>query len=185
MDFAELVSKALNLYELALASIERGDYTDACEKAWACIETLRKTLLVKAGISYDKAKSITYGIPLFTRLLRKLGRKDLLEKYTFFNYKLHVMEFYEGITEIWEIEEIIQEDLKEWIHSMLKLIEELNVDLHKAEEILKEIEQTKRKLINESARLFELRAKLDAIVEKAIISEEQKNQQRNNYAPSY
>ncbi len=132
MDPSELVNKTMNLYELALRSLERKDYIDACEKAWACIETLRKALLVKAGISYEKAKSITYGIPPFTRLLRKLGRKDLLEKYTFFDYKLHIMGFYEGITETWKIEEIIREDLKVWINSMRGLIERLNIDLTEA-----------------------------------------------------
>ena len=108
MNVRELITKALSFYELALEYLENKDYMDACEKAWACIETLRKALLVKTEVSYEKAKTIVYGVPLFTRLLKKLGRKDLLEKYTFFNYKLHVMGFYEGITEAWEIEEIIE-----------------------------------------------------------------------------
>ena len=91
MDVDELVDKAVHFYELALDVLDKGDYVDACERAWACVETLRKALLVKAGVSYDRAKTITYGIPLFTRLLKKLGRERLLEKYTFFDYKLHIM----------------------------------------------------------------------------------------------
>ena len=158
----------MSFYELALRVLDEGEYLDACEKAWACIETLRKALLVKVGISYEKAKSVVYGVPLFTRLLRKLGRKDLLEKYTFFNYKLHVMGFYEGVTEDWEIDEIIREDLKTWIESMKNLIAELNINLAEAEEVMVEIEKTKRKLISENAKLVELRAKLDNIIEKIL-----------------
>ena len=168
MDVDELVDKAVHFYELALDVLDKGDYVDACEKAWACVETLRKALLVKAGISYNRAKAITYGIPLFTRLLKKLGRKELLEKYTFFNYKLHIMGFYEGITEPWEIEEIIQNDLKVWIDSMRKLIEQLDINLASVEEILVEMERIKRRLITENVKLAELREKLDALIERAL-----------------
>jgi len=168
MDADELLDRAMHLYELALNVMDEGDYMDACEKAWACVETLRKALLVKAGISYNRAKTITYGIPLFTRLLKKLGRGDLLEKYAFFDYKLHIMGFYEGITEPWEIEEIIQNDLKIWIDSMSDLIRKLNINIASAEEILAEIEKIKRKLIIENAKLVELREKLDAIIEDAV-----------------
>jgi len=168
MDVDELLDRAMHLYELALDILDGGDYVDACEKAWACVEMLRKALLVKAGMSYSRAKTITYGIPLFTRLLKKLGRKELLEKYTFFDYKLHIMGFYEGITEPWEIEEIIRNDLKVWMDSMRDLIGRLNINIASAEEILVEIEKIKRKLIIENAKLVELRGKLDAVIEDAV-----------------
>jgi len=168
MNVRELIAKALSFYELALEHLENKDYMDACEKAWACIETLRKALLVKTKVSYEKAKTIVYGVPLFTRLLKKLGRQDLLEKYTFFNYKLHVMGFYEGITEPWEIEEIIRVDLKKWINEMIKLIESINVDLSTAESLLVEIEKIKRRLLIENAKLIELRSQLDTLLDKII-----------------
>jgi len=132
MNVNELIKRAIYLYELSLDALERDDYVDACEKAWGCVEATRKAFLVKAGISYNIAKSIAHGIPIFTRLLKKLGRENLLEKYTYFNYKLHTMGFYEGITEPWEIKEIIQNDIKKWIESMKSLITQLNMDLSDA-----------------------------------------------------
>ena len=70
--------------------------------------------------------------------------------------------------EPWEIEEIIQSDLKAWIDSMRDLIGKLNINLASAEEILVEIEKIKRKLIIENAKLVELRGKLDAIIESTL-----------------
>ena len=63
---------------------------------------------------------------------KMLRKENLLEKYTYFNYKLHTMRFYEGITEPWEIKEIIQNDIKKWIESMKSLITQLNMDLSDA-----------------------------------------------------
>ncbi|MEX0567774.1 MAG: PaREP1 family protein [Candidatus Njordarchaeota archaeon] len=168
MDVEDLIRRSLNLYNLALDVLEAKDYVNACEKAWACIETLRKAILIKSKISPQKAKTVVYGIPLFTRLLKKLRKKDLLEKYTYFNYKLHIMGFYEGITELWEIEEIIQIDLKNWIEQMISLIRELSIDLSPAEEILSEIEKVKRRLIIENAKLVQLREKLGSVIDRAV-----------------
>ena len=63
----ELIKQSFQLYNLAINSLDKGDLVDACEKAWGAIEAMRKALLVKAGISYDSAKSISIGIPRFTR----------------------------------------------------------------------------------------------------------------------
>ena len=77
------------------------------------------------------------------------------------------MGFYEGITEPWEIEEIIRVDLKKWINEMIKLIESINVDLSTAESLLVEIEK-KRRLLIENAKLIELRSQLDTLLDKII-----------------
>ena len=164
----ELIRQSFQLYNLSIDSLDKGDLVGACEKAWGVIEAMRKALLVKAGISYDSAKSISIGIPLFTRLLKKLGRKDLLEKYTYFNYKLHVMGLYEGITEGWEIEDIIREDLPLWLEEMKSLIDKLNINLSKAEEIMKEMEKLKRRLILTHAEIVSLRNQLDKTIEELV-----------------
>jgi len=167
-DYRSLINKAFSLYELAMEKIDRGDFLDACEKAWRAVEFMRKAMLVKVGISYDVAKTAQYGIPIFTRLIYKLKRKDLLEKYSLFNYKLHVMGFYEGATEDWEVRELIEKDVYEWLNEMRNLIESIDIDVSKAEEIIKEIEKRKRKMISESASIATLREQLNALIEKAL-----------------
>ena len=168
MNPKELIERALQLYNLAINSLENGDFIDACEKAWGAIENIRKALLVKIGISYNSAKSISIGIPIFTRLLKGVGKKDLLEKYTYFNYKLHVMGFYENVTEDWEIEEIIREELPLWIDRMCKLIDTVDINLSEAEKIVREMERLKRKLVLTHAEMSVLRSKLEETMNKHI-----------------
>lgn len=84
------VNLALRMYDDALKLLEKGDIFDAAEKAWGAVESARKAFLVAAGVPEDKAGSVEFGVAFFVRLLRKLNRKDLVEKYYSFDYSLHI-----------------------------------------------------------------------------------------------
>jgi len=51
---------------------------------------------------------------------------------------------------------------------MRRLIESIDINVSKAEEIIKEIEKRKRKMISESASIATLREQLNALIEKAL-----------------
>ena len=78
------------------------------------------------------------------------------------------MGFYEGTTEDWEVRELIEKDVYEWLNEMRNLIESIDIDVSKAEEIIKEIEKRKRKMISESVSIATLREQLNALIEKAL-----------------
>ena len=78
------------------------------------------------------------------------------------------MGFYEGITEGWEIEDIIREDLPLWLEEMKSLIDKLNINLSKAEKIMKEMEKLKRRLILTHAEIVSLRNQLDKTIEELV-----------------
>ena len=91
MEVEDLIDAGFGEYERALELLDRGDHYDAAEKAWNAIEFLRKAFLVALGVPYQKARTVNYGLPLFSRLLRALGLRELLRDYEWFDYKLHIM----------------------------------------------------------------------------------------------
>ena len=109
-------------YTHALRLIETNDIYDAAEKAWLAIETIRKAFLVAIGVPYEMAKSVSYSLPLFNRLLKALGLKDLLRVYESFYYRLHAMGFYENSTPVEEIIRTIKVEVASWIDVMKKVI---------------------------------------------------------------
>ncbi len=145
MNFEELIEKAKNVYNEGLKLYEEGDFIDAAEKGWSSAELLRKALLVAAGIPYDKAKSLEFGLPIFTRILRSLGRKDLLDVYYKYDSSLHIRGFYEMILSPEEIGDLLKE-LEQWINEMIGVIRRLSeLDLKSITEIMEKCLKLKGK----------------------------------------
>jgi len=77
----DLIRLSWENYEKALELLSRGDYYDVAEKAWNSIENMRKALLVALKIPLEKAKTVSQGLVLFSDILRRLGKKELLKMY--------------------------------------------------------------------------------------------------------
>lgn len=107
-----------------------GDIRDAAEKGWRAIESMRKALLVVVRIPYDIAKTVTSGIPLFSKILKAIGRRDLLRMYFYFNSRLHTLGFYEMITPEDELGEMTREEAPAWVRELIGLVNSMrHVDL--------------------------------------------------------
>ncbi|MHA1609543.1 MAG: PaREP1 family protein [Candidatus Njordarchaeales archaeon] len=165
----DLVMEAKKSYEDALRLLNRGDYYDSAEKAWRAIEYLRKAVLVAAKIPYEKAKTVSIGLPLFSDLLRGLGEKRALDLYDKLAYKLHVMGFYEEITQPDEIEELIMIDVKELMEALERLLETAKrLDLRRALEKLMEIQRMRREIAKYNAKIVEMRSKYKDTLHTAL-----------------
>jgi len=122
LDIDELIEVAERHHVHALRLIETNDIYDAAEKAWLAIETMRKALLVAIGVPYEKAKSVAYGLPLFSRLLKAPGLRDMLRTYESFYYRLHAMGFYENLTPTEDIIHTVEVEVPSWIDRMKEII---------------------------------------------------------------
>jgi len=169
MNIDELVEKAKNIYNEALRLYERGDFIDAAEKGWCSIELLRKSVLVAVGVPYDKAKSLEFGLPMFARILRGLGRKDLLDAYYKFDSSLHIRGFYEMILSPEEIGDLLKE-LEQWIEEMVEVVRKLSgLDLKGAVEIMEKCLRLKRKILQANIEYHNTLRELNNIIQKAIL----------------
>lgn len=169
MELEELISKSKQNLIKALELLERGDIRDAAEKAWNSIETMRKALLVAVKIPYDVAKNVSIGLPIFTKILRALNRKDLLEKYFFFNSHIHIYGFYEMITPDDELEKVIREDVPIWISQIEEVIRDIkNVDLSSIVDIVLKAQKLKSEILQKSKEYAELQTQINTIIKTSM-----------------
>ena len=167
----ELISNADKDYNDALRLLETGDTYDAAEKAWSAIEGLRKACLIAAKIPYEIAKTKSRGLPLFIKILKALGRKDLLKSYMYFSQQLHSMGFYERVTPESDLRDTIQDDVPEWMQKIKELINILRkVDLSDIIDILNEIDKIKQRILRESSKYLELQQKLSQMITQKIMN---------------
>jgi len=113
-----LVEKSYGLYEKALKSLSIGDYYNAIGKAWNSVEHMRIAFLVALNVPYRQAKTINKGLILFSDILRKLNRRDLLRIYDQLMLRLHILGFYEQIIPADEIDEIIHSVVPKFLAEM-------------------------------------------------------------------
>jgi len=164
----ELLNKAREELNKAIKLLEEKDFYNAAEKAWKAVELTRKALLITVNVPHEKAKTITYGYPLFSRLLRALNQRKLLEKYGWFESTLHARGFYEEITPIDEITEAIQQ-VRSWINSIEELIKQVKgINLIEAVSILEEITNLRRKILRMNIEYIKLNEKLNTTIKEAI-----------------
>lgn len=153
----QLISSADRDYSDAIRLLEEGDTYDAAEKAWSAIENLRKACLVAAKIPYETAKTTSKGLVLFIKILKALGRKDLIKTYMYFSYQLHSLGFYERIIPESDLEDTIRGEVPEWIQKIKNIIKTLQyVGLSAITSILKEIDKAKQKILQASSEYITL-----------------------------
>jgi len=165
----DLVKKAKEHYMHALKLLDSGDIYDAAEKAWLAIETLRKAFLVAVGVPCEKTKSISYSLPLFNRLLRALGLRELLRNYEFLYFKLHAMGFYENITPIEDLIHSIRVDTASWIKNMEVLINKVRgVNISNVLKDYDEVIKLKREIIAKNVELMKLYQNINSSLSKLL-----------------
>jgi len=166
--YKKYVSQALQIYDDALRLLERGDIFDAVEKAWSAIENARKALLIAVGVPEQKAGSVEFGVGFFIRILRKLGRKDIVEKYYGFDYCLHIKGFYE----LQMPPDLLSEKIYEaegWISEVLGLIDKLkNVDLKDAIKMMEESIKLKRRILQLNIEYRQALQQIDNAISRAV-----------------
>lgn len=169
MDYEELIEKAKNVYNEGIKLYEEGDFIDAAEKGWCSVELLRKALLVAVGIPYDKAKNLEFGLPIFTRILRSLRKRDLLDAYYKFDSSLHIHGFYEMILSPEEIENLLLE-LKQWIDEMVEVIRKLSrIDLKSVVGMMEKCLKLKRRILQANVEYHNTLRELNNIIQQAIL----------------
>ena len=169
MNVDELIEVAEGHYTHALKLIETNDIYDAAEKAWLAIETMRKTFLVALGVPYEKTKSIAYSLPLFNRLLKALGLKDLLRMYESFYYRLHAMGFYENITPTEEIIYTIRVEVASWIDRMRRIIRNIrDTDISEILRSYDEAIKLKREIMAKNVRLARIYENINSLLAKKL-----------------
>lgn len=167
----ELVKSAERAYSEALRLLERGDVYDAAEKAWKAVEDMRKAFLVAVGVPYDKAKTISIGYTIFSKLLRLIGAKGLLKDYAFFESTLHSHGFYERETPPDEVEEVVKSDVRRWLDEMKRLIRRVSgVRVTEAVEVLSKALKLREEILRASDEYIRLREQFANILSKAVKS---------------
>jgi len=155
-------------YNDAIRLLNRRDIYDAAEKAWGAVENARKAFLVAIGVPEAKASSVEFGVTFFVKVLRKLNRKDLVEKYYSLDYCLHIKGFYE----VQIPPEILQEkiyEVGEWISQILELIDKVkNLDLSEAIKLMDESIKLKRKILQMSTEYHKMLQQVDVALSKAL-----------------
>ena len=169
MSVDDLIKKANEYYTVALKLLDSRDIYDAAEKAWCCVETLRKALLVALGVPYDKAKSVSYGVPLFNKIMKALGLKELLKDYEWFHYKLHAMGFYENITPLEDIVEIVRNNVPQWMNEILKIIDKVKgLDFSSVLHEYEKMHKLKREILMKNIELVRISEKVSAMLDKLL-----------------
>jgi len=164
-----LIEKSRELYERALNLLFRGDYYDAAEKAWSAIEYIRKALLVALNIPYERAKTVSQGLVLFSDILRKLGRRDILKTYDQLMLRLHILGFYEQLIPTDELEDIIHNTVAKFLSEMEDLISQVRgIDISRAIEFLDKMNKVKQEILSKSAELYEIRREYISYIERAL-----------------
>jgi len=92
------------------------------KKAWSAIRDLRKACLITTKIPYEIAKTKSKRLPLFIKILKAVGRKDLLKSYMYFSQQLHSMGFYERVIPESDLRDTIQDNVPEWMQKIKELI---------------------------------------------------------------
>ena len=148
----DLMEKTWKLYADALKLLNQGDYIDAAEKAWGAVEMIRKAFLISLGVPREKAGDISFGLPLFIKILKVLGRRDLINKYYMFDSSLHIKGFYEMLTPKDEIEIVIGE-VKKWLDEIQEIMRSLKgMKLKEAIRLMDDALKVKRKILQESIK---------------------------------
>jgi len=169
MNLEELLNTCEQNFIKAMDLLDKGDVRDAAEKAWGSIEAMRKALLVAVKIPYEIAKNVSTGLPLFTKILRALGRKDLLEKYFFFNSHVHIYGFYEMVTPEDELKKVIEDEVREWITQMRNIIESIKeIDLSSVVDIVLKTKKIKSEIIQKSREYEDLQTQLNSKIQALI-----------------
>jgi len=164
----ELILKAKETYQKASELLSRGNYFDAAEKGWCAVELMRKALLVAVGIPLEKAKNLEFSMPIFIRLLRAVGRRDLLKDYYRFDSCLHIRGFYEMLLTEEEIASALQE-LGIWIKEMENLVKILSkIDLSEIVEMMDKALKIKRKILQTSVEYHEILGHISKIIQQAV-----------------
>ncbi|MEX0567950.1 MAG: PaREP1 family protein [Candidatus Njordarchaeota archaeon] len=165
--YDKYVAMAYSIYDDALCLLDRGDIYDASEKAWCAIESAREALLVSIGVPEDKARNVEFGVTFFVKILRKLGRRDLVEKYYNFDYCLHIKGFYEIQIPLDILKEKIYE-AKEWISQVIDLIDNIkNIDFSEAIRLMDESLKIKRKILQMNKEYYLILQNIDTAISKA------------------
>ncbi|MEX0569396.1 MAG: PaREP1 family protein [Candidatus Njordarchaeota archaeon] len=168
MDFRDLIARAKELYQEGLRLFDRGDYYDVAEKGWCTVELLRKAVLVAVGVPYEKASNIEFGLPMFTRILKILGRKDLLDSYYKFSSCLHIYGFYEMVSSPEEIERSLSE-LEVWINDIEVVAERLSkTRLEGAVELMEKCLKLKRKILQTNVEYYKTLRELANMIQQII-----------------
>jgi len=155
-EYEDLVAKARDIYYKSLELFERGDYYDAAEKGWRTVELARKALLVAVGVPLEKARNIEFSLPIFSRILKSLGRKNLLDEYYKFDSCLHIRGFYEMASTPEEIKRVLN-DLGKWLDDMERIIRRISrINLNKALEIMEKCIKPKRKFFKLTSNIMRL-----------------------------
>ena len=166
---ADLIEKARECYEKAIELLSQGDYHDAAEKAWNAVEYMRKAFLIALNIPYEKAKTVSQGLVLFSDILRKLGRREILKTYDQLMLKLHVLGFYEQITPPDEIDELIRTTTRYFISQMEDIINRIKgIDLSQVAKFIDKMAKIKSDIVAKSAELYEVRQSYIAYIERAL-----------------
>lgn len=169
LDRDTLIFQAKKDLSLALQLLEREDFRDAAEKAWRAIENLRKALLVTVKIPYRIAKTIVSGVPLFSKIMRALKKKDLLRMYFYFESRLHTLGFYEMITPEDELEVIIRDEVPQWIENMLEVIESVvDIDLSHIAGLIERVNKIKAEITRKSEEYLRISNKISEEISSVI-----------------
>ncbi|MEX0568036.1 MAG: PaREP1 family protein [Candidatus Njordarchaeota archaeon] len=151
MNTADLIIQAKNDLDLSFQLLEKGDIRDAAEKAWRSIENIRKALLVTIKIPYNIAKTITTGVPLFSKILRALGKRDMLRMYFYFDSRLHTLGFYEMVIPEEELEDIIRNEVPQWIEKMIEVIDSTKrIDLSRLVGLIEKMNRIRMEILRKS-----------------------------------
>ncbi len=108
---------------------------------------------------------------LFIKILKALGRKDILKTYMYFGQQLHSLGFYERIVPESDLEETIREDVPRWIHEAKLLVRILeHVDLSHVAGLVEEIDKTRQRILRAASEYMVLQQKLSEIIAQQISS---------------
>jgi len=169
--YEDLVAKARDIYYKSLELLERGDYYDAAEKGWCAVELARKALLVAVGVPLEKARNLEFSLPIFSRILKSLGRKDLLDEYYKFDSCLHIRGFYEMVSTPEEIKRVLN-DLGKWLDDMEKIIKRISgINLDKALKIMEKCIKLKRKILQANIEYHAALNELSLIIKQTLSKE--------------
>lgn len=167
LEVDDLILRAKMDYTKALELLESEDFYDAAEKAWSAIEDIRKAFLVAAGMPYEKAKTVNYALPIFNALMRALGFKELLKNYEWFEYKLHIMGFYERLTGEDEIESIIRDNVNIWLNKMQKIVEKIkSISIKDVLDGYSKLIRLKQELLSKSKQIIEIRSQINSRIKE-------------------
>ena len=133
------ISLVLQAYDDAIRMLEKGDIFGATKKIWRAIEDSRNAFLVAIGVAESKAGATDFGEVVFINILRKLGRRDLIDMYYGFDCYFHLEGLHEPQAYLDALSEKIYE-AKEWISEIFNLIDVAkHMEMEKTIKIIEEV----------------------------------------------